>query len=328
VGPDVNTYLLDRLGEAGRGSTQYVEPEEDVERAVGLLAAKIRYPVLTDVALDASPVRLEEIYPVRMPDVFAGEELVLFGRYSGVGAGAVRVRGRRGGRPADFTTDVTFPGESGANAYIPRLWASRKLGWLTRRVWTEGETPALVEEIRALALRYGLTTTYTSYLVKEPDVAVAQGGTRRDGTLFPSAPSSFADAPAAATGANAVRAAESARLFREASTVAGLARAEAAMAGYPVGADGATRSVAGRIFRLDGGVWSDLARPDTLEVVRVKAFSPAYFRLLAALPELVPVVRELSPVRVGGRGLSVEVGDAGADRMSGGELAGVVRRFR
>ena len=44
VGHDVNTHLLDRLGEAGRGSTDYIQPGESVERVIGLLAAKIRYP--------------------------------------------------------------------------------------------------------------------------------------------------------------------------------------------------------------------------------------------------------------------------------------------
>jgi len=81
VGNDVNTQLLDRLGEAGRGDTDYVEPGENVERALSLLAAKIKYPVLTDLALFGGPMDLEEIYPVRLPDVFAGDELVLFGRF-------------------------------------------------------------------------------------------------------------------------------------------------------------------------------------------------------------------------------------------------------
>mgnify|MGYP006189748597 CR=1 FL=1 len=72
----------------------------------------------------------------------------------------------------EFSTELIFPEASEANDYIPRLWASRKLGHLERQVWTEGMTEDLAEEIRSLALRYGLPSRYTSYLVTEPDAVV------------------------------------------------------------------------------------------------------------------------------------------------------------
>ena len=170
VGYDVNTYLLDRLGEAGRGSTEYVEPGEDVERALGALAAKITHPVLTDLEIAGAPVRLTEIYPGELPDLFAGEELVVFGRYQGRGEGTLSVSGRRSGRTERFGTTASFPGRAEANDFLPRLWASRKLGELTRQVRLNGGDPELIEEIRQTALRYGLLSEYTSYLVQEPGV--------------------------------------------------------------------------------------------------------------------------------------------------------------
>jgi Ca-activated chloride channel family protein len=323
VGHDVNTHLLDRLSEAGRGTTQYVEPGENVERAMGLMAAKIQHPVLTDLEIAGAPVRLEEIYPVRLPDVFAGEELVLFGRYRGEGEGAVRIRGRRGDRPEEISVSASFPHATDANAFIPRLWASRKLGHLTRQIWTEGETPGLVEEIRRVALRYGLPSPYTSYLVQEPDVVAA-----RDALV---APRQYVlpAAPSAASGAGAVRVAEEARRMREAKSMERLDQAESELAVrvQTVGG-GAMRLVAGRIFRLDEGVWKDAATPSTGDVVRVKAFSPAYFRLLEALPELRPVAQELDHVVVAGASLSIEIGERGSATLSPAELADTVRRFR
>ncbi len=277
VGHDVNTHLLDRLGEAGRGSTQYVEPGENVERALGLLAAKIRHPVLTDLEIAGAPVRLDEVYPVRLPDVFAGEELVLFGRYHGEGDGSVRIRGTRSGRTETFAADADFPRTSEANAYIPRLWASRKLGHLTRQIWTEGETPDLVAQIRELALRYGLPSAYTSYLVQEPDVVLADrqvpvGGVPRrtdaPGLFLPSA-------PAAASGAQAVRRAKEAGQLREAKSMEALAAAEDELtAGMVSGSGGGRRAEGGRIFRLEDGVWTDLAHADDAVVFRVKATAP------------------------------------------------------
>ena len=327
VGHDVNTHLLDRLGEAGRGDTDYVEPGENVERVISLLTAKIQHPVLTELDLSAGRIDLAEIYPVQIPDVFAGEELVLFGRYSGDGSGALSVNGERQGREVTFATDVTFPEESDANSYIPRLWASRKLGHLERQIWTEGETGSLVEEMRRLALRYGLPSRYTSYLVEEPEVVAGRpfplGGT--GGRV------SNAQAPAAPSGAAAVRAADEARLRRVVSSAGDLAEAERVAAAEMVDRDDSavpTHAVAGRLFRLRDGVWTDAAHQASRPVTRVKAFSAAYFEVLRALPEVGPVLADLTDVVIAGGQASVHVGDEGIEEISPSELGKLVASFR
>jgi Ca-activated chloride channel family protein len=325
VGHDVNTHLLDRLGEAGRGDTDYVEPGEDVERVISLLTAKIQHPVLTELELSAGRFELEEIYPVRIPDVFAGEELVLFGRYSGSGSGAISVTGERQGRDVTFATDVIFPEESDANAYIPRLWASRKLGHLERQIWTEGETGSLVEEMRRLALRYGLPSRYTSYLVEEPDDRVVVGrpiGSGAGGRIL---------SQQAPSGPAAVRAADEARQRRGVSNAGDLAAAEREAMADILERDEATtqtRAVGGRLFRLVDGVWTDAAHQTTRPVTRIKAFSAAYFDVLAALAELEPVFTELSDVIVAGAEASVAVGDEGIEEISTSELRKLVSGFR
>jgi Ca-activated chloride channel family protein len=341
VGHDVNTQLLDRLGDAGRGDTDYVQPGENVERVISLLAAKIRNPVLTDLELDGGRLEIDEVYPVRIPDVFAGEELVLFGRISHDGRGEVRgrlaVRGERAGRGLSFVTDVTLPDETSANAYIPRLWAARKLGHLERQIWTEGETRGLVEEIRTLALRYGLPSRYTAYLVEEPDMVADRrgGGGRGPGIGFgqsaaPAAPA----APSVTTGAVAVQAAESARERRLARNEADLAKAQDEMVAAVGGRDD-VRAVGGRLFALRDGVWTDAAHTtqsngttSTNRVIRVKSFTAAYFELLRALPELEPVLRELTEVVVAGERVSVRVGSEGMESISRSELAELVADFR
>jgi Ca-activated chloride channel family protein len=329
VGHDVNTHLLDRLSEAARGSTDYVEPGENVERAISLLATKVRHPVLTDVEIDDVPVRWTEIYPVRIPDVFAGEELILFGRYQGDADGRVTVRGSRGGRTVAFETDAVFPRSTEANGYLPRLWASRKLGHLMRQIWTEGETQSLRDEIRTLALRYGLPSPYTSYLVTEPDVVAQRVGGLRDDPArrmqnMPAA------APAAASGASAVRRAEEARQFRSAKSMERLFEMEEAMADAVADADAEMprRMLAGRLFGLEDGVWNDLGHRDKVEIVRVQAYGQTYFRLLDELPELRPILRALTPVLVAGGDVSVQIGEEGVDEMTDQQLRELVSRFR
>ncbi len=326
VGHDVNTLLLDRLGDAGRGDTDYVQPGENVERVISLLASKIRHPVLTDLELSSRSVRLTEIYPVRLPDVFAGEELVLFGRFEADGRSDVRVRGERSGRRVEYATEVAFPERANGNDYIPRLWASRKLGHLERQIWTEGETAGLVEEIRQVALRYGLPSRYTSYLVEEPGL-VAQGPGGRGGWR----PMPMArNAPAPTSGAQAVRAADVARERRAARSADDLKAAEAEVLRQMLDTDqaGQTRALGGRLFTERSGVWTDVRHDTRQRVVRVRAFSAAYFALLKQLPELEPVLRELESVVVAGSDVSVHVGDQGMEDISPSELRELVAGFR
>ena len=339
VGYDVNTYLLDRLSAAGRGTTQYVQPDEDVEEALGRLVTKISHPVLTDLEIAEAPARLTELYPQRLPDLFAGEELVLFGRYAGersgirdgnewnaASEGSVTGRlvltGRRAGRTERFEVRVTFPDHERDNDYIPRLWASRKIGVLTQAIKLNGSNPELEREIRETALRYGLLTEYTSYLVQEPvDVAI-RPGMLRDRAAAPVA----APAPAMASGKGAVVAAEQARANREAKTMAALNAAELDVTRRANGPT--TRAVAGRVFIMKDGLWTDLWHADSLRVVRVAPFSDAYFALLDRLPELKPYWSEMDRVLVSGKHVSIALDPQGDRTLGQTDLDRLARDFR
>ena len=337
VGFDVNTYLLDRLSEAARGTTQYVAPGEDVEQAVSALAARVRHPVLTDLALETGGIDADEIYPRNLPDLFAGGELVLFGRYSEAGAADIAVSGRRNGRVERYATRVQFRGRSDSDDYIPRLWASRKLGDLDRRIRsaqavgaTRDQVEALIDELRETALRYGLLSEYTSYLVQEPGMLAAAPPEAR----------SFAPMAAAVSGEAAVTRAEVARRSREVANVAQMDAAQALATErltLPAGAmldrnskvaDGAGRSIAGRRFTLRDGVWEDAGHTAKHRVVEIAVWSDAYFAILRALPEAALVLREVESVLIAGREVSLKVGEKGLKSMSEAELRRLVTDFR
>lgn len=327
VGFDVNTYLLDRLSDAGRGATEYVTPEQSVEEAVGRLAGKIRFPVLTDLVIDGAPVELVEVHPGELPDLFAGEELTVLGRYrprrDADVRGDLHMQGRRGARTEHFSQAVTFAGRSNANDYLPRLWASRKVGELMRQIRLNGANPELVDEVRATALRYGILTEWTSHLVQEPGMLAmdAEGGDRQ-----PAPPP-----PAAASGQRAVMSARVDAARRQASSAAEMAAAdEAAIERMEsVGGRGgpARRVVAGRAFEQRDGAWTDVSREARGRTLRVRPFSEAYFELIRLLPEIEPIVREFGSVTVRGGNLTLAFTDDGGARLTGDRDA-LVRDFR
>ncbi len=321
IGYDVNTYLLDRLTERARGVTEYIQPGGDIEQAVGALAAKVSAPVLTDLTLGADGVELYDLQPERLPDLFGGDELVVLGRYRGAGSGerSVTVRGRRSGREERFSTAARFGGEQPGADYIQQLWAARKAGALSREIRLHGPNPEMVSELKRLALRYGILTEYTSYLVQEPGMMA-----QRADEIRPMAPRDQA-------GAGAVRRSEAERKLAssyslDAAVVAGAAADS--LGAIERGRSGRSQRVGGRLFVWRNSTWVDVAHGDSLRVVRVAAFSDAYFALLRALPELRQAAALEPAVLVAGRRLSVEIEAGGKTTWADGELAALVRDFR
>ncbi len=135
IGTDINTRLLDRLAEETRAASQYVLPSEDIEVKVSNFYAKISMPVLANPRLEVSgTVKISKTYPAALPDLFKGEQLVLFGRYTGSGAATVKLSGSVNGRARTFTYAADFPARDAAHGFIPRLWATRRVGFLLDQI--------------------------------------------------------------------------------------------------------------------------------------------------------------------------------------------------
>lgn len=331
VGHDVNTYLLERLAAEGRGAAEFVAPEADVEVAMGTLLGKLRFPAMTNLRIVSSPVRLTQMEPAQLPDLFFGEELVVFGRYVNGGAGDLVVEGERDGRVERFRARVEFGRRAASNDFLPRLWANRRAGSLTRAIRLEGSTPERLAQLKEFALRYGILTEYTSYLVQEPSVIAADASpeeqrrvelrrnalARRAATAPPP--------PSAQAGAMAFEAAKSSTSRRDAATLSAI---DDAMPASVIGSARPTRQARGRTFVKRDSVWMDIGHEATQRVTRVAAFSEAHLALLRALPELADYQDQTGDVLVAGRRVSLQIGREGARSWKAGELDAVVRSFR
>jgi Ca-activated chloride channel family protein len=170
IGTDVNTHLLDKITEETHAVSQYVLPEEDIEIKVSSFFAKIKDPVLSSPILTLTgDVRPTKLYPSTLPDLFKGEQMVLVGRYSGQGGSAVIIEGSVNGESKKFTYDTKFPSETSENEFIPRLWATRRVGYLLDEIRLHGENAELRDEVTDLARKYGIVTPYTAYLIVEDE---------------------------------------------------------------------------------------------------------------------------------------------------------------
>jgi len=170
IGTDVDTHLLDKITEQTRAVSQYVLPDEDLEVKVSNFFAKIKEPVLANLTLQfTGQVRVTKLHPSPLPDLFRGDQLVLVGRYSGQGNAAIVLEGSVGGATRKFTYEVSFPQEANAHDFIPRLWATRRVGYLLDEIRLHGESAELKDEVTDLARKYGIVTPYTAYLIVEDE---------------------------------------------------------------------------------------------------------------------------------------------------------------
>lgn len=201
VGYDVNSRLLDKLAREGNGLSGFVRPNEDIEQSVSALYSRIGSPVMTNVeiAWDAEDLKAADgtltnrVYPKEVFDLFAGDQLVVVGRYRKAGAAKVTITGKVGDaqKKLDFPAQLVSESNDESYAFVEKLWAMRRVGEIIDEIDLSGKNEELVNELVSLSTRHGIITPYTSFLA-EDDVALAsrQRGNRalnRDGFAAPAA---------------------------------------------------------------------------------------------------------------------------------------------
>jgi len=187
VGVDVNTPLLEKIAYESRATTTFILPSEDVEVNVADVFKRLRGPVLADPELAVGELggrrRGRELIPSRIPDVFDGDQIVLLGQYQGEEPLDFILRGNYRGTPRVFQFRLAVDQATTRNGFVPRLWASRKIGLLVDAIREQGgaagvvslesktnPTPAnreLVDEIVRLSTEFGILTEYTAFLARE-----------------------------------------------------------------------------------------------------------------------------------------------------------------
>jgi Ca-activated chloride channel family protein len=171
IGSAPNSFLMRRMAEAGRGTFTNVGTGEEVAAKMTALLDRLKAPVVRDiqVQLDGAPL---DLTAGRMPDLYAGEPLVLFGRGDTL-SGTLTVSGMIGERPWSRTAALNDAVDS---ASVAKLWANRRIAEIEAARWAgETEDAAADAAVAELGLAYGIVTSQTSL------VAVDETPTRPEG---------------------------------------------------------------------------------------------------------------------------------------------------
>ena len=280
VGNDVNTHLLDKIAEAHRGVPEYVRPQEDIEVKVSSFYRKVSEPILADTKLDMPGVRTSDSYPTALPDIFRGTQLLLFGRYQGDGATRIVLSGKVSGQGKEFVHEGTFSREEGGNEFIPRIWATRKIGYLMNEIRLNGEKKELVDEIIRLSKEHGIMTPYTSFLILEKDEDFKRWGIpEAEAPQVRSAGTRYESRMRASAGADSVEGAMDIGAMKSSKTVS---RPHASLP-----AARTVKHIGDKTFYLQqDGSWVDAKSDKRLRVKKIAYLSDDYFELLRQEPRL------------------------------------------
>ena len=177
VGYDLNARFLDKLVRENYGQSEYVRPDENIEEHVARLYNRIESPVLTGMKIryDLETAKTENgppvnrVYPRETTDLFAGEQLVVVGRYKNAGTAKIVVTGKMGDKEQRFDFPAAFVERSNDEslAFIEKLWAVRRVGEILDQMDLNGKNDELVKELVELATRHGILTPYTSFMADE-----------------------------------------------------------------------------------------------------------------------------------------------------------------
>jgi Ca-activated chloride channel family protein len=164
-----------KMASFGRGLCEFISTAGEAENRIAAFFERLDRPVMTDLELSWEGLHIDEAYPRRQKDLYAGEPLILSAKMAERSEGRLKLGGwtREGWRSRTVAVDTSSPTGSG----IATRWARAKIGSLMDSLH-EGADPAMVRrEVVDLALDFNLVTAYTS-LVAVDQSATALGEAR------------------------------------------------------------------------------------------------------------------------------------------------------
>ncbi|OGF68114.1 MAG: hypothetical protein A2Y62_08525 [Candidatus Fischerbacteria bacterium RBG_13_37_8] len=311
----MNATFLQELAQKFRGSADFVEPFENLEQRLSSFFSKILEPAIQNPVLSVNGnVKLYDIYPHPLPDVFYGNTLTITGRYRGKGTADIEIRdGSRKGKENSYRATFKWKDWDTSESFIAPLWASRKVGHLLRQIKINGEQVELVQAVKDLSLKYNILTPYTAFLVEEPqqqarrDRPIPQMRTSKksgtpltapmhappaDASSQPTPERASAGIEGAASGDQGIYdagypAPATENEVQKAKKIEQLAKLDNIEAKDSYSSD--TKRIGSKTFKLYQGKWIDTEYDSVkgkLKTIHVKFGTDEYFKLLASSKEL------------------------------------------
>ena len=188
MGNSANQPLLEALTRASSGFAINVSNSDDIIGKIMEAQSKVTYQALHGAKLSISGIKISDITPKDIGNLYHGQQLIIFGHYFGGGQAQVTLEGKISGGKKVYSTQFNFPDVATENPEIERLWAYAAIERTSQEMEDFGENADMKQSITDLGVEYSLVTDYTSMVVVQEEefqvLGIDQRNKRRLQTEF------------------------------------------------------------------------------------------------------------------------------------------------
>ena len=168
IGSAPNSHFMSGAARAGRGTFTYIGSTDQVTSKMAELFVKLERPVMTDLVAEWPNSAVGEAWPNPLPDLYAGEPVVVTFKAND-GGGSLILKGNREGMPWEVRLTLSGAREGSG---IEKLWARNKIAALEESRVLGVDMQAIDREVLNVALSHHLLSRLTSLVAV--DVVVAR----------------------------------------------------------------------------------------------------------------------------------------------------------
>lgn len=165
IGNSANQPLMERLAKDSNGFAMNISESDDIVGRILQIKNKVLYEALHDVELKFHGEKVIDLTPAKPGSLYQGQQLVMFGRYTGSGPVKIELKAKISGQQRSWDCDADLPEVDTANPEIERLWALSAIDETMQAIREKGESPSLRKSVVDLGTTYSLVTDYTSMVV-------------------------------------------------------------------------------------------------------------------------------------------------------------------
>ena len=167
IGNSANQPLMDRLARDSGGFAMNISDSDDIIGRILQAKNKILYENMHDVQLNFSGEQVTDVTPAQRPNLYRGQQLIAFGRYTGADRVTVELSARISGREETWQCVADLPEVDTDNPELERLWALSRIDEIMETIRESGESDRWKQQVIDLGTAYSLVTDYTSMVVLE-----------------------------------------------------------------------------------------------------------------------------------------------------------------
>jgi Ca-activated chloride channel family protein len=181
IGSAPNMFLVDGVAKQGGGMGKQLGLADESQPLVQEIMTRIQRAQLAKLKIDWGELKVSETYPAKLPELWAGRPVIVYGRYAppanhdeSVVLATVTVSGNVEGEDVSWPVKVDLPIKQPKNDVLSKVWARKKIEDLMQQTYYHG-SPAVEEMVTGIALDYKLMSQYTSFVAVDTSQPAAIG---------------------------------------------------------------------------------------------------------------------------------------------------------